>query len=124
MDGNHMILTLPCPKCNGTGTWGRYEGTPPEWAETSCVVCGEDGRIESWRLSDSVPSASWTFRVLECVDPAEYAALSAANKSILSMILSCGIVDLSAGTAARTFLADMFGAGTTTRAALVDLLAE
>ena len=63
-----------------------------------------------------------TYKVLEATDASEYAALSDANKDAYKMILSCGEVDLSDGTAVRTKLLAMFGAGTTTRTNLVALV--
>ena len=50
--------------------------------------------------------------VFEAIVPADYVALSAADKSRLSMILSMGEVKLS-GANTRLALAGMFGAGTT-----------
>jgi hypothetical protein len=124
MADDYMTLTIPCRKCGGTGIHRYYisVGESQELVEEPCDICGGDGRLEDGRLTDNIPAATRTFRVLECVAPAEYAALSAGNKSILSMILSCGIVDLSEGTFVRTLLADMFGAGTTTRANLLALI--
>jgi hypothetical protein len=68
------------------------------------------------------PSVYPTYRIFEATDDAEYSALSAANKSIYGLILSCGSVDLSAGTSVREKLMAMFGAGTTTRANLAELV--
>lgn len=63
-----------------------------------------------------------TYKIVEATVASEYAALSDANKDLYKIILSCGVVDLSTGTAVRNYLMSMFGAGTTTRANLVTLV--
>ena len=63
-----------------------------------------------------------TYKIIEATDATEYAALSDANKDAYKMIVSCGTVDLADGTVVRTKLMAMFGAGTTTRANLVELV--
>lgn len=124
MSENFMRVTGPCPKCGGTGIHRYYilVGEESQLVEEPCDICGTTGRRDDGRVSDVIPTATWTFRVLECVSPAEYAALSDTNKSILVLILSCGIVDLSEGTAVKTRLWAMFGEATTTRANLIALI--
>jgi hypothetical protein len=54
-----------------------------------------------------------TSDILECIDPAEYAALVDAAKDGLRMILSCGTVSMYPGSKARTWLFQIFPSGVT-----------
>ena len=65
---------------------------------------------------DVVPS----WEVFEAVVPAEWAALSAAEKQRLQTMLSMGSINLKKPNTRAAFIA-MFGAATTTRANLIAL---
>ena len=71
------------------------------------------------RNRDSV--ATW--EIFEAIAPADYTALSAANKSLLGTVLSLGSVSVN-GTNTKGVLLGMFAAGTATRTALVALATE
>lgn len=58
--------------------------------------------------------------VFECIVPAEWAALTAAEKQRIQTILGMGEINLK-GTNTRASLAAAFGAGTATRTALLAL---
>jgi len=60
----------------------------------------------------------YTYDILECIDPTEYAALVEAAKDGLRIILSCGIVDLSSTSSIRANLNLIFPVGKITRTKL------
>jgi len=60
------------------------------------------------------------YEVFECIVPAEWAALTAQEKSRVQLILAMGTVNLQ-GTNTRASLGATFGAGTATRTALLAL---
>lgn len=61
-----------------------------------------------------------TWEIIEATVPAEWSALTAAEKGRYQMFISAGAVDLR-GTNIRSAFAAMFGSGTTTRANLIAL---
>lgn len=103
---------ITCVTCNGTGLEGGFP----------CSGCG--GNKKTLLRADHFPDDIFpTYKVVEATDDTEYSALSSAQKTVYSMIISLGTVDLSSGTAIKTKLWNMFGAGTTTRANLEALIA-
>jgi len=116
MSNEIAIILKDCPRCLGTGIDDNGEHGP-----SSCLSCGGDGKLE--HLVSMLPDDVYpTYKILEATDATEYAALSDANKDAYKMIISCGTVDLADGAVARDRLLAMFGAGTTTRANLVELV--
>lgn len=62
--------------------------------------------------------------IFECVDAANYAALVAADKTLLQTIVGLGdLIKVTTGSRTRTLLLNMFGAGTATRTALAAAVA-
>jgi hypothetical protein len=60
------------------------------------------------------------YRIVNAIVPGDWAALTAAQKQSLQLIISAGQVDVSDVNVRQAFV-DAFGAGTATRAALVGL---
>jgi hypothetical protein len=54
-----------------------------------------------------------TSSILECIDPAEYAALSESAKDGVRLILMCGTVDMGARSTVRSYLDYLFPTGVT-----------
>jgi hypothetical protein len=126
-------IVIECHHCNGTGI-------DPITQET-CSFCGGDGEITAigfhqitrysavdirnkiirlYLTDDVFPS----YKIIEAIDDNEYDELNTSQKNTLSLILSCGFVDLAEGTQIRDKLWTMFGEGTTTRQNLEALLEE
>ncbi len=105
-----------CPQCDGDGIWG---GKP----EHSCSTCNGSGFLHKFK-AELNSNQFRTHQIVEATKTSEYTTLSAANKDAYKMIISCGIVDLSEGTAIRTKLWNMFDENSETRAALITLLGE
>ena len=59
-----------------------------------------------------------TYKILECVIPSEYNALSDNNKEKLKILLSCGEIDTRVGNDLRASLEAIFPEGTATRTKL------
>ena len=93
-----LVDTIPCVSCGGTGFWEK------EWIEF-CT----DNVFESYKL-------------LECLDVAEYNALSDAQKASFHNLLNVGRVDLNDGKVGKGTLWVLFGAESTTVANLTELL--
>ena len=64
-----------------------------------------------------------THLILECIDPAEYAALVDAAKDGLRIILSCGTINATPGNIVITHLYQIFPSGAT-KTALDSLFAN
>lgn len=60
------------------------------------------------------------YEILEAMDATEFAALSAAQKTIYQIFISAGSVNIK-GANTRAAFGAMFGAGTATRAAILAL---
>lgn len=56
-----------------------------------------------------------TYKILECIDPTEYANLVDAAKDGLKVILSCGTIDTRPGNIVRSNLELIFPIGKITR---------
>ena len=130
-------MEFSCGQCGGSGT---HLGD-------SCSMCGGDGNIDllDARMRDLDQGTSkallgiiWdvllsnttlpanvfrSYKVLECVDATEHAALTDAQKDGVLHILACGHVDLREGKAGRVRLWNWFGAESTTVSNLTALLA-
>ena len=133
-------MLIDCGPCNGTGAVGGV----------SCTVCGGDGQVDLtdlnfkqirledrialtgqvWseilnKLGDLVPGDNvvTTHEVLTATDLGEYGALSDNDKASYGILISAGTLDLSEGEAGRTWLWGFFDAESTTRAALLALIA-
>lgn len=55
----------------------------------------------------------YTSSILECIDATEYAALSDAAKDGVRILLSCGTVNMKAGSRCREILNQIFPSGIT-----------
>ena len=120
------------------------EGINP-FSGNPCTVCGGDSKIDlldsefdqtshrsAMRLKGFVYSTLlenclsdgvfWSYKVLECLDTTEHAALTDAQKNGILHILACGKVDLNEGKAGRVRLWNWFDAESTTVANLTALL--
>ncbi len=63
--------------------------------------------------------------IFNAIVPAEFSALSAANKDLVRDVFGLGdSINVSTGTNARTVLLNAFGAGTATRTALTALVTQ
>lgn len=109
-----MEIYRKCDKCSATGVYAGME----------CDHCTGLGYQS---FGDTTPPGIdhvQTHEILDATDASEYNALSDNNKDAYKMIISCGLVDLSDNTSARTKLWNMFDAQSTTRANLITLLDE
>ena len=116
------ILTyVKCPQCHGTGTFKPASG-PGGSGSLPCnwPGCGTSGYVEFGRYGENLYFA---YQVMDNTVAGEYNALSDANKAAYNMVLSCGVIDLSSGSATHTKLWNIFGSGTTTRTNLETLIA-
>lgn len=123
---SHPTIYEECPRCHGDGLYPNpyldYSGNLVDPETTGpCTECGGTGRIARYMVVDN-GEIFRSDQVFEAIDATEYTALSAGNKEILALILSCGYIDLTAGSNAFTLLQNMFGPGTTTRANLLTLI--
>ena len=130
-------MEFTCPTCtNGTAS----DGNP-------CAICGGDGLIDLtdpafksidfgtrkvlsgivWDVlltNTTMPTNVFhAYEILEATDEAEYDALSDANKLVYNALISCGRVDMNDGKKGKTWLWSLFDSESTTRAALIALLA-
>jgi len=116
-----------CDVCWGRGVIDKMvspPNEPPVTVEIECPQCVGQKLIYRGHSIPDPGDVFFSHRIFEATVPAEYRDLSDANKAAYGLILSCGLVDLSAGSNARTLLSGMFGAGTTTRANILALLEE
>jgi len=115
-----VTIVQTCQKCFGSGVY--YKDTPNGMVEENpCPLCDGSKVFELCRVH--LPSG--VFRgdeVFEAIDQTEYDALTGTQASKCDKVLSCAMVNLNTGSRARTILAGLFGAGTTTRANLQALL--
>lgn len=73
----------------------------------------------------AIPLIVPSYEIYECIDPAEFAALSAANQTIVRDIIGMGMVNGSPGTKVRARIVALFtNAGGPTRLALAALAAK
>jgi hypothetical protein len=107
-----------CYYCLGTG---EILGERSLAGDDVCQQCSGTGKMKL-RWLDYGENIFPSYQILECLDSTEYAALTAANKTTVLVVLSCGFVDLNAGKAGRVRLVNAFGAGSTTVASLTALL--
>jgi len=128
-------MEITCPACtSGTAS----DGNP-------CVLCTGDGLVDltdadfmhygnRWRLHGQVwdvlianttmpTNVFHAYEILEATDETEYNALSDANKAMYNALISCGRVDMNDGKKGKTWLWSLFDSESTTRAALIALLA-
>jgi len=63
-----------------------------------------------------------SYKVLECLDATEHAALTDTQKDGVLHLLACSLVDLNDGKAGKTRLWNWFGAESTTVANLTALI--
>jgi hypothetical protein len=111
-----------CNLCQGTGIWNKSASTDqPETIVDPCPRCLGTGYQEFYKLI--LPNRYfWTTDVLNCIVPAELAALSADNRTKVMAIISMSICNLNVGTLERSWLLDTFGAGSGTRTNLQRLV--
>jgi len=103
-----------CQMCNGDGKVG-------EGGVQDCPRCG--GLGYSLLGKTDYPGHIYpSYKVFECIDAGEYDGLIQKQQEGVRIILSLGMVDLSAETSAKTKLWNWFGEGTATRAALETLI--
>jgi len=131
-------MKVICPVCGGDGIYGEVN---------PCPACGEDGKIDltdnafkhvrgtNRRLlmgviwdklltNTTMPTNVFeSYKILECLDPTEHAALTVTKKDGVRILLSCGLVDLNDGKAGKVRLWNWFGAESDTVANLTALLA-
>ena len=110
-----MFFHRYCEQCNYTGHRTTDTGELKD-----CPHC-VNGMREIGEIF--LPAGIYySYRLVENTDLDEYAALSSAQKTHYNLLASCGMVDLSEGSIARSILLGMFGPGTNTRANLVALV--
>lgn len=63
-----------------------------------------------------------TYELLECIDAAEYNALTEGNKERIRLVISCGVINTTGGNKLLDMVKNIFPVGTTTRTALDALL--
>jgi hypothetical protein len=120
-----------CPTCGGSGEVpiGHCTHAHSEWNIKQAVVEIDDALEKLDAITaqtDKLPADAvvFTYEVSDNTVVAEYNALSDAQKDNYNVILSMGIVDLSAGTTTRASLWSMFDSESTTRANLLTLIGE
>jgi len=117
-----MYLYRQCGHCGGSGTVGG--GQNPDY---NCPHC--DGDTETfvgevrW-ADDAGKKLIQTYEIVENTVPAEYQALSDANKQNYRDIIGMGVIDMTDGTLIRATLWVLFDAQSTTRANILTLLGE
>ena len=114
------VINQTCYKCGGTGVWIKTAvggDTPID----PCPVCLGSGKYRIYTL-DLPEHVFEAYQVLEATAPAEYDALTGAQKAGYALLLSCGKVDLGAGKVGRTRLLAWFGAESQTVANLTELI--
>ena len=121
MEENRRIFKI-CDICGGSGTIpstvlpGGSPGDPLE-----CQACVGEGYI-IWGERDDPDNICFSYKVLECLDATEHAALTDTQKDGVLHLLACGLVDLNDGKAGKTRLWNWFGAESTTVANLTALI--
>ena len=104
-----------CARCGGDGV--------SDEPDTECPVCFGFGMLPLKGVAKKLidikpPNVYHTYQIVEALDDTEYGSLNTSQKAIYALIISAGMVDLSAGTRTRAKLWEMFGEGTTTRSNL------
>lgn len=117
----NLEIRNKCWQCRGEGI-AVLPGEEGDIIIDPCNVCGGDGYIEiqSFLLVEQV----FTYEIVEATVISEFNALTKAQKQTYRDIISLGVCSLAEGTKIRTALMNMFGAGTTTRANLAELVGE
>jgi len=130
-------MIIICQACSGSGE--TSSGVP-------CNLCGGDGEIDlldsafhqiGIRQENLLKGQIWSilldnttqpvnvfdsYIILEELDTTEYNALTDEQKDGVSILLSCGKVDLNEGKAGRIWLTSWFGSESTTISNLTALL--
>lgn len=114
-------ITATCSRCSGDGSYYVLQGEG-EVLIDPCPSCLGTGLIKAKQEDVLEDNVVYAYEILDATDTTELAALSTINKTAYTMILSCGIVDLTEGTYSRTKLWSMFGEESTTRTNLEALL--
>lgn len=100
---------IPCDQCEGVG-----------WMESERIDIDDVvAKVDTLVLPDKYFRATSVFN---CIVPAEYNALTDAQKDYVRMILSLGVCNLNTGSLERATLTSVFGVGTATRANLLALI--
>jgi len=110
--GNSVYEDKICPTCHGEGALPAQGFAGRSFAELKTSI-------------DDILTPSLVFRsylIVEALDTTEYNALTDAQKLNFIMIVSAGFVDLNTDSNAKALLMALFGAGTTTRANLIELI--
>jgi len=110
-----LKISNKCEQCHGTGTYyphgqsGMGDGIPCPWPG-----CNGTGTIDGGDV-DLAEDHYFSHDVLECATLTELNALSADMKLLLNTVLGSTILNLAAGTKARSWLLDtIFPDGTDT----------
>ena len=103
-------LNKICAKCQGTG---MHQGL-------SCLKCSGLGYLEKSGLV-LIPPVFWATEIYEQVD---YEEIAQENRDAYAIMMSTGIINLTPGSKMRTEFWEIFGAESTTRANLTNLLGE
>lgn len=102
-----------------------YDALVSKWATLTGNTASKLTQINALMIpGPAVPTLVPTYRIYNCLDPAEFVALTAAQQQRLRDILGMGMVDVSTGTNVRAVILAIFGAGTATRTALTAMVAE
>lgn len=130
--GDPVLVGNSCLGCKGTGTIdGEFchsclgTGYRATIAESVYFKQMSDKIDNISDKIDDILTPSLVFRsylIVEALDTTEYNALTDAQKLNFIMIVSAGFVDLNTDSNAKALLMALFGAGTTTRANLIELI--
>ena len=121
----HDIYKM-CKKCGGTGEAQEVvvfddEGNKTYHTPDICDNCKGAGE-RYWGNLTELTNIFDSYAILEAIDPTEYNALTDTKKEGVTLLLSCGKVDLNEGKAGRVRLLNWFGAGSTTVTNLTALI--
>ena len=108
MAKNGFKLYEICKICEGTGIETIPLGAVPTPTPVPCPLCGGLKYVEwGWiteETSEGMKKLFPTYRILESTDPTEYVGLAPGNVALYNLIISAGIIDLSATTLAWAVL--------------------
>lgn len=104
-----------------------YDALIAKWATlTPGTTAAKLAQINALTVTGAaIPLIVPSYEIYECIDPTEFAALSAANQTIVRDIIGMGTVNGSPGTKVRARIVALFtNAGGPTRLALAALAAK
>lgn len=118
-----IMLQKVCVQCNGTGIiLTQIDGGPSFEIPCPWPGCDGTGYVEYGKFILPV-NIFHSYEIIETFDVTEYNALTDDSKAAISLLLSCGIVNLNDDKLGKVTLWTAFGEESTTVANLITFIA-